>query len=124
MALLSPLELADSEKLETLRRLDHFRHWRSLDDQRYCICCGTIVDGHSIQVVGGTRGQGPLRVICPTPRCPAIAMDWILPPDDVVARLPVATPLPTAVRVSRRSSGPESFWRSFQKFASQFRRAA
>jgi len=88
MSLLPVIELSDSDKLDTLRRLDQFRKWQALDDQRYCLCCGNLLTGRDIQVVGGTRGAGPLRAICPTERCNAIPMDWALPTDEVLSRGP------------------------------------
>jgi hypothetical protein len=79
--------LADDEKLEVLRRLDQFRHWHSLDEKRYCLVCGELISGRQIQVDGGTRGNGPLRLSCPTERCNAIPMDWVLPTNEVLAKV-------------------------------------
>ena len=70
-----------------LRRLDQFRQWRSLEEKRYCLVCGTIITGRQIQVAGGTRGNGPLRLSCPTERCNSIPMDWVLPTDEILARV-------------------------------------
>ena len=85
--LLSPIELSDSEKLELLRRLDRYRKWQSLDEKRYCLACGQIIDGHDILVVGGTRGTGPLRLICPARNCHSIPMDWVIPSEEVLSRM-------------------------------------
>lgn len=85
MALPASVALSDAEKLEALRRLDQFREWRSLDDKRFCLVCGKIVTGRQIQVAGDTRGDGPLRVNCPTERCNSIPMDWALPTDEILA---------------------------------------
>jgi hypothetical protein len=79
--------LADDEQLEVLRRLDRFRHWHSLDEKRYCLVCGKLILGRQIQVDGGTRGNGPLRLSCPTERCNSIPMDWVLPTNEVLARV-------------------------------------
>ena len=78
MELSPPAPLADANKLDALQRLDHFREWRSLDDQRYCLVCGKIITGRQIQVAGSTRGNGPLQLSCPTERCNSIPMDWVL----------------------------------------------
>src|SRR3954463_7876726 len=78
---------ADTEKLELLRRFDQFRHWHSLDEKRYCLVCGKLISGRQIQVTGGTRGNGPLRLNCPTERCNSIPMDWMLPTNEVLARV-------------------------------------
>jgi hypothetical protein len=85
MALLPLLKLSDEEKLMALQRLDQFREWRSLDERRYCLSCGALISGREIQVVGGSRGTGLLRAICPTRNCHAIPMDWALPTDEVLA---------------------------------------
>lgn len=63
MGLLPPVKLSDEEKLATLQRLDQFRKWRSLDERRYCLSCSALITGRQIQVVGGSRGTGPLRAI-------------------------------------------------------------
>jgi hypothetical protein len=85
MELISPVHVSDEEKLKILRRLDQFRRWHSLDDKRYCLVCGRIITGHQIRLLGGTRGNGPLRMICPTERCHSIPMDWVLPTAEVLA---------------------------------------
>jgi hypothetical protein len=87
MALVSPIKLSDEEKLEILQRLDQFRQWHSLDEKRYCLVCGEIIIGREIQVIGGTRGTGPLRIICPTEHCNAIPMDWVRPTDEVLIKI-------------------------------------
>src|SRR6516225_10755452 len=87
MALSPPVRLVDTDKLDVLRRLDQFRQWRSLDEKRFCLVCATIITGRQIQVAGGTRGNGPLRLSCPTERCNSIPMDWVLPTDEILAKV-------------------------------------
>jgi len=87
MALSSSINLSDVDKLEALRKLDQFRPWHSLDEKRFCLVCGKIITCEQIQVIGGMRGTGPLRIICPTPNCHSIPMDWVLPTDEVLANL-------------------------------------
>ena len=87
MALVSPIKLSDEDKLEILQRLDQFRQWHSLDEKRYCLVCGKIITGRQIQVIGGRRGNGPLRIICPTQQCNAIPMDWVRPTDEVLIKI-------------------------------------
>ena len=70
-----------------LRRLDQFRQWHSLEEKRYCLVCGTLISGRRIQVGGGTRGNGPLRLSCPTEQCNSIPMDWVLPTDEILAKV-------------------------------------
>jgi hypothetical protein len=123
MPLLPPIELTNSEKLEVLRRLDRYRKWRSLDDRRYCLACGRIINGHDVLVVGGTRGTGPLRLICPTRSCHSIPMDWVIPTDQVLARMSLLgdeEPLPQAPTARPR----EKLRARLRKFAMQFRPAA
>jgi hypothetical protein len=85
MAISPPVALSDSDQLDALRRLDQFREWRSLDDKRFCLVCAKIINGRQIQVAGGTRGNGPERLNCPTERCNSIPMDWVLPTDEILA---------------------------------------
>jgi hypothetical protein len=82
-----PMKLSDADKLAALRRLDQFRQWRSLEEKRYCLVCGKIITGQQIQVAGGTRGNGALRVSCPTERCNSIPMDWVMPTDEILAKV-------------------------------------
>jgi len=87
MALASPIKLSDEEKLDILQRLDRFRQWHFLDEKRYCLVCGKIITGREIQVIGGTRGHGPLRIICPTEHCNAMPMEWVRPTDEVLIKI-------------------------------------
>jgi len=86
MALSTATRLSGDEKLEALRRLDQFRQWPSLEEKRYCLVCGKIITGQEIQVVGGTRGNGALRLGCPTEGCNSIPMDWVLPTEEILAK--------------------------------------
>ena len=83
---LDTITLTDADKLELLQRLDQFQKWNSLDDKRYCLWCNKIITGYEIQVIGGTRGTGPLRIICATKGCHSIPMDWILPTDEALSK--------------------------------------
>jgi len=87
VALTTAIRLSDQEKLEVLGRLDQFRQWHSLDEKRYCLVCGNLITGRQIQVAGGTRGNGPLRLNCPTEQCNSIPMDWVSPTDEVLAKV-------------------------------------
>src|SRR5947208_11032061 len=87
MAPVFPIELSEGEKLEILQRLDQFRLWYSLDEKRYCLVCGNIITGREIQVIGGIRGNGPLRIICPTEHCNAMPMEWVRPTDEVLIKI-------------------------------------
>ena len=86
--IISPsISLPDAEKLNLLRRLDQLRQWHSLDDKRYCLVCGKIITGHEIQVVVVTRSNRALRLSCPSDRCNSIPIDWMLPTDEILARV-------------------------------------
>ena len=134
MVLSFPVTLSDADKLEALRRLDLFRHWGSLEEKRYCLVCSKIITGRQVQVAGGTRGNGSLRLSCPTERCNSIPMDWVLPTDEIIARVEMmaAEGRKAAVPSSNHNNGrlerPErphndiaSRWR---KFAFHFKRTA
>ena len=43
--------------------------------------------GGKIQVIGGTRGNEPLRIICPTEHCNAMPMEWVRPTDEVLIKI-------------------------------------
>ena len=123
MQLLAPIELSGTEKLEILQRLDRFRKWHSLDAKRYCLACGQVIEGRNVLVVGGTRGTGPLRLICPTRNCHSIPMDWVIPTDEVLTRMSM---LPEEETLPRKTTARsrEKFSTRFRKFAMQFRPAA
>jgi hypothetical protein len=83
------LTSSNADKLDALRALDQFRQWRSLDEKRYCLVCCKIITGQQIQVAGGTHSDDPLRLSCPTAQCNSIPMDWVLPTDEILARVEV-----------------------------------
>ena len=135
VALLTATNLSDEDKLEVLRRLDQFRRWHSLEDKRYCLVCGTLISGRQIQVGGRTRGNGPLRLSCPTERCNSIPMDWVLPTDEILAKVEkmaaqerkAAEPKPVAVTIGNSKTVPtakphEDLISRLLKFALPFKR--
>jgi hypothetical protein len=133
MALSPPVRLRDADKLDVLRRLDQFRQWRSLDEKHFCLVCGKIITGQQIQVAGGTRGNGPLRLSCPTERCNSIPMDWILPTDEILAKVEKLAgqereaAVPSAVTHGnqgheRGDSGHNSIASQLRQFAFHFKR--
>ena len=135
MALSPPVNLADPEKLDVLCRLDQFRQWRSLEEKRYCLVCGNIINGRQIQVAGGTRGNGALRLSCPTERCNSIPMDWVLPTDEILARVErmvaekrkAAVPTPanhSHLKLECRNAAHNGIAARLRKFGLSFRRAS
>ena len=126
-----PIQLSDADKLDALGRLDQFRSWHSLEEKRYCLVCGKIITGQQIQLTGGTRGNGALRLSCPTERCNSIPMDWVLPTDEILAKVEKMAAEERKASASRPASsgngGPErphsthdSIGARLRKFASHF----
>ena len=135
MTLSTATRLPDEENLEALRRLDQFRAWHSLDEKRYCLVCGKLITGRQIQLAGGTHGNGPLGLNCPTIGCNSIPMDWVLPTDEILARVEKlageerkARELsPAAVTTDNSKTVPshrlrDDFMSRLLKFASPFKR--
>src|SRR5258708_20599501 len=123
VALLDPIKFSEREKLEVLQRLDRYRKWRSLEEKRYCLVCCKVIAGHDIQVIGGTRGTGPLRVICSTRGCHSIPMDWVLPTDEVLAKMSMAENERRIERPRPQDIRNEKFPARLRRFATPFRRA-
>src|SRR4051812_17536247 len=73
----APIRLRSKDKLVIVRRLSYRTPWESLSEKRQCTTCGTIFSGRQIDVVGGTRTSGPLRLLCPTEGCRSRMEDWI-----------------------------------------------
>jgi hypothetical protein len=98
-----PLEIEPDEKLRWLRRLDGTRRWQFLDDRRCCRCCGKLFTGRQIEIVGGTRPHGPLRLTCPTRNCSSTPADWLYL-HETPGRVwqPLDLPIPTVTRVVRK----------------------
>ena len=135
MALFPSITLMDADKLDALRRLDQFRQWRSLDEKRYCLVCSKIITGREIQVASGTRGNGSLRLSCPTERCNSIPMDWVLPTDEIIAKFEMleaeerkaALPSPmnhNSGRLERAERPYNDIASRWRKFAFHFKRSA
>jgi hypothetical protein len=71
------LTLSENDKLDTLRRLDEFRFWHSLDDERRCPRCHETITGRRILVFEARGTRGKLRLQCPTPGCQSGPSEWI-----------------------------------------------
>jgi hypothetical protein len=125
MASSEAVTLSDTDKLQVLRRLDQFRQWQSLDDERFCLVCGRLITGRQIQAAGGTRGNGPLRLSCPTKQCNSIPMDWVLPTDEILANAQAAAAREHDIPPSTPAvaNGTRSLASRLRKFAVHFKRA-
>jgi hypothetical protein len=77
MAALVRLDPAD--RLILLRRLDRFRKWQSLDDQRFCRCCHKLIIGRQIEVIDASPEDEVFRLACPTINCSSNIEDWVYP---------------------------------------------
>jgi hypothetical protein len=133
VALHTPTGSSDDQKLEALRRFDQFRQWRSLDERRYCLVCSKVITGRQIQISGGTLG--PMKLSCPTEGCNSIPMDWVLPMNEILAKVDdLATDEreasglnPEAVtngtrKLVREQKGHNYFGSRFLEFALAFKR--
>ncbi|HEY2799143.1 MAG TPA: hypothetical protein VGI85_00990 [Chthoniobacterales bacterium] len=94
-------DFSPGKKLESLRAVDIFHPWESIDEKRLCLRCGQIISGREIKVCGGEGGRGALRLECPTEGCPAVPIEWVmldcsteLPAAKAVAPSPPEAPLP------------------------------
>jgi hypothetical protein len=65
-----------ADKLSILQANDHFRDWRTLDDQRVCVLCDRKFTGHDVQV--STAGDG-IELHCPTVNCQSGVHQWVYP---------------------------------------------
>ncbi|MEP6604398.1 MAG: hypothetical protein ABJB69_10670 [Spartobacteria bacterium] len=127
MSRLPRVRVSDEEKLEALQRLDQHRRWRSLDEKRYCLGCGKLISGGEIELLGGSRPSGPLRLACPTDGCPSIPMDWVMPTTEVLkATAMKANETPAAPSPNKRISdtAPVSIRARMRKFARHARLSA
>ena len=73
---LPPIDFDDQEQLRVLRRLNPVHPWRSLAEKRTCPSCRSAISAEELELVGGTRGWGPLRLQCPICSRSAFAHTW------------------------------------------------
>jgi hypothetical protein len=64
------------DRLNILRGHDHFREWRSLDDQRVCAVCGGTFSGHEVEI---SQSGEEFKLDCPTKNCPSRVHQWVYP---------------------------------------------
>jgi hypothetical protein len=57
--------------------LDPHGGWISLDDHHFCLHCEREFSGRQVDIVGGTRERGRLRLVCPTDGCNSTCEDWV-----------------------------------------------
>ena len=64
------------ERLSILRAYDHFREWQSLDDERVCVVCDRVFNGHEVQIV---MIGNDYKLHCPTAACESGVHQWVYP---------------------------------------------
>jgi hypothetical protein len=69
--------LTPAERLAALCAGDHFRRWRSLDDQRFCVLCQRTFSGRQVRIKRDRLGR--IRLECPTKNCKAAPNQWLYP---------------------------------------------
>ena len=65
-----------SGKLDVLRASDHFRKWKSLNDERICVLCERKFSGHEVIVTPLGREY---KLHCPTHNCHSGIHQWVYP---------------------------------------------
>ncbi len=85
--------LSPEEKLETLRELDIFHHWDSIDERRLCRRCGQIISGREIKVSDSRHNPRGVRLECPTEGCPSVPFEWLMlePATEIASQQPLET---------------------------------
>jgi hypothetical protein len=69
------------DKLTILRREDHFRQWRSLDDERVCDICGKNFTGN--EVILSEEGNC-FKLHCATVGCRSQVHQWVYPGNPLI----------------------------------------
>jgi len=72
------LHLAPAKKLKTLKEIDIFHPWNSLDEHRRCGRCGQVFTGREIRVCRGWQDGKRYRLECPTEGCPSVPIEWMV----------------------------------------------
>ncbi len=65
------------DRLLALRAEDHFKIWKSLEDQRVCILCEKRFNGHEVEITWSAQGGCELH--CPTKECNSGPYQWVYP---------------------------------------------
>ena len=65
------------DRLSALRAEDHFKIWKSLEDQRVCILCEKKFNGHEVEII--RSGEGKYELHCPTKGCNSGLHQWVYP---------------------------------------------
>jgi hypothetical protein len=101
--------LQPEDRLSILRAEDQFRHWSSLDDQRFCILCERKFNGRQIEIQIFSNGKYQLH--CPTEECNSGPHQWVYP----------GTPLVSDIVDPDWSRTPNNELRKFSRFRSRAR---
>ena len=63
-----------ADRLAILQAYDHFRDWRTVDDERVCVLCDRKFTGREILI--STVGE-QTELHCPTPHCKSGVHQWV-----------------------------------------------
>ena len=77
MHVLPSLAVSGRDHLDLIRRLDRKHSWATLSDQRYCTDCHEVFSARDLEITGGTRALGRLRLQCATPGCTSSPDAWL-----------------------------------------------
>ena len=105
MHTLPSLALSARDHLDLIRRLDREHSWSSLSDQRYCTECHEVFSARDLEITGGTRALGRLRLQCASAGCASLPDAWLPVGDRRTARRVVSARKDLA-RTSDRTRRP------------------
>jgi hypothetical protein len=73
------------DRLSILRAEDQFRHWNSLDDERFCILCQKNLNGRQVEIRRFANGKYELH--CPTEGCHSGPRQWVYPGASLISEI-------------------------------------
>jgi hypothetical protein len=76
------MKIQTTDKLAILQANDHFRDWRTLDDERLCILCDRKFTGHEVLI---TTAGNEVQLVCPTANCRSGVHQWVYPGNPLVS---------------------------------------
>ncbi len=63
------------DRLNLLQQADGHRSWHSLEDERFCVRCLKIFNGHALRIA--RRDAGHYEILCPTAGCDSSPLHWL-----------------------------------------------
>jgi hypothetical protein len=86
-----------AERLSILQRIDTYRRWHSLEDERICMRCRRVISGRDVCISEDGAGHHELR--CPSDGCDATPEDWFYHGSGHAPRQPPAPDRPDKAEV-------------------------